>query len=286
MVSAIEYEPTSLMSRSGMCCERPSTMSPSRYRIASLLRAPNVDRRARLVLVLLVRDVVADELLGRPLELVVEREPVDKPGLARLGRDERPVARHVAHALLARGAGRATGCARRPTSICRSMSRWSARGDRAGVLVGELLRGRLVRTDADEVRLDADLVEQPLQVDVLRLEARVAHAARRGDDDAVRAGARVERLGARVLQRAEDLLAVRPEHADGVGELLGVGERARGLGAEDERHGVDVRASASFQSLRRSATWPRVAGVLSRRIQTACDGQGDARLRVRRRSPP
>ena len=29
-VSAIEYEPTSFMSRSGIVCERPSTMSPSR----------------------------------------------------------------------------------------------------------------------------------------------------------------------------------------------------------------------------------------------------------------
>ena len=30
IVSCIEYEPTSRMSTSGMCCERPSTMSPSR----------------------------------------------------------------------------------------------------------------------------------------------------------------------------------------------------------------------------------------------------------------
>ena len=42
------------------------------------------------------------------------------------------------------------------------------------------------------------------------------------------------------------------------------------------------RSSASFQSLRRRATWPRVPGVSSMRIQTACDGHRDARLRVPR----
>ena len=99
---------------------------------------------------------------------------------------------------------------------------------------------RLVRSDADEIGAHPDLVEQPLEVDVLRLEARVADAARRVDDDAVGAGADVDGLRSRVFPRAEDLLAVRAQHADRVGQLLGVRERARRLGPQDERDRLDV----------------------------------------------
>ena len=233
-----------------------------------------------------VADVAADELRVARSSSSSNAKPSTKPARLRLLGDERARGASPRGCAPRRCAGRATRLRTKTASCCRSMSSWSAAATGPGVLVRELLGRGLVRADADELGLDADLVEQALEVDVLRLEARVADAARRR---ARRCGRRSRRRRGRAApassERAEDLLVVRAEHADGVGQLLGVRERARRLGAQDERHGVDVarprRASRACGGARRARASP---GVLLDADPHRVRRRRDARLRVARRS--
>ncbi len=237
-------------------------------------------RRARLVLVLDVREVaVAGELLGRAIELVVEGEAVDQTGVARLGRDERPGARDLADALLGHVPVERLVAHEHGLLVAQHVD-VVGRRDGSGVLVGELLRRALVRADAHELRLHADLVEQPLEVHVLGLEPRVAHASRGIEHDAVGARARVDGLGPCVLPRAEDLLAVRLQHADGVGDLLGVRERARRLGPQDQRDRVDVARLREVPELPQQRDVPARARRALEADPHGVARERDARLRV------
>ena len=64
------------------------------------------------------------ELPRRAIELVVEGEAVDQARVARLGRDERSLARDLAHVLFAQVAIERS-LRTNTASCCRSMSMWS-----------------------------------------------------------------------------------------------------------------------------------------------------------------
>ncbi len=191
------------------------------------------------LLVLHVPDVLPDELLRHALELVVERRPVDEASVLRLARDERPLRRHLADPRL----GELPSYGHVPVEDRLELAEQVfvvTPGDVARVLVRELLGRRLVLAHPDELRADAELLEQLAEVHVLHPEPGVPEATGRVHDDAVGVGAHVEGSRAGVLPAAEDLLLPRPEHTDGVGELLGVGVGVGGLGAEDQRDRGDV----------------------------------------------
>ena len=128
-----------------------------------------------------------------------------------------------------------------------------------------------MRADAHELRFHADLLEQPREVDVLGAEAGVAETARRVDDDAIGVGAHVERARAVVLEAAENLLAARAEHADGVGELFGVCVRCGGLGPKDEGDRVDAARLGELPQLAEQ-------GDVSPRAGRRLDADGDGVL--------
>ncbi len=114
------------------------------------------------------------------------------------------------------------------------------RGHRAAAGHRVLLGGELVVPDADEIGADAELLQRPAEVHVRGGEAGEAEAARGVHGDAVGLGADEEGLGAGVLEVAKHLLAAGAQAADGVGDLLGVGDGARGLGAELEDDARDL----------------------------------------------
>ena len=154
----------------------------------------------RRPVVLLVRDVACRPAPGSRAR-ARRRTRARRRGPRRAPRSATTVPRSAAsRTWSSSGAGRAPRFGRRPPRAGAADPRGRrARRCPACSFVncsGALLCG----ADADELGLDADLVEQPLEVDVLRLEPGVAHAARRVDDDAVGVRADVERVGARVLQ--------------------------------------------------------------------------------------
>ena len=146
--------------------------------------------------------------------------------------------------------------------------------DLARVLVRELLGGRLVLAHADELGLDAELVEEAGEVHVLRAEARVADAARRVHDDTIGVRADVERLSAVVFEATERLLAVRAQDAERVGQLFGVGVAVGRLGAEDERHRRDLFVVGDLPEL------PEELHVLAD-VGRLLDAEVDGALRAR-----
>ncbi len=83
-------------------------------------------------------------------------------------------------------------------------------------------------------------MQRPPEVHVRGGEAGEAEAARGVHGDAVGLGADEEGLGSGVLEVAKHLLAAGAQAADGVGDLLGVGDGARGLGAELEDDARDL----------------------------------------------
>ncbi len=191
--------------------------------------------------VLFVGDRVADQILRRALDLVVEGELVDELRGARFFREGHPVLGGFAYVVdrqvpplrdvlredrLVRGVG--------------GLGVGAGAGARLRVRVH--LGGAFVGRDADELPLDPELLEQPGEVEVLVAEADVAERPGGVEDGAIRVGADVERVDAAVLEAAEDFLPARAEDADRVGELLGVGERRGRLRAEDERDRLHVLA--------------------------------------------
>ena len=231
-----------------------------------------------VLFVLLVPDLVPDKLLRRALELVVERGAVDEAGVlaprSRRTGPSRVTSRHVG---LASSSDRRRRPGRRPPRTRGA----SPRGRLADVSLAcsfvNSSGADLCVADADELGLDAELLEQLGEVHVLHLEARVAEAARGVDDDAVGVGADVERTRAGVLPAAEHLL-LRGRGARGWRRRAP--RRARSESAGSARRTSVTAAmsvsSAMRHSFRRSAVCSRTPGVLSMRRETARAG-GDAR---------